>query len=90
MKFLRKQQTAGRVGYSPSHLMRLVREGKFPQPVPLGETSTAVAFVEDEVLEWMQARIAERDEQGYTPKAVNPREIHRRRAKERQLAEASA
>ena len=60
MKFIRKNPTADRVGYSPSHLMRLVREGKFPQPVPLGESSTAVAFVEDEVLEWMQERVDKR------------------------------
>ncbi len=59
MKFLRKQQTADRVGYSPSHLMRLVREGKFPQPVPLGPN--AVVFVEDEVLEWMQERVDKRE-----------------------------
>ena len=61
MRFLRKNKTADRVGYSPSHLMRLVREGKFPQPVPLGQTSTAVAFVEDEVEDWMRARVEERE-----------------------------
>ncbi len=88
MNFLRKRTTAQRVGYHPSHVMRLVRANKFPQPVRLG--SCSIAFVEKEVEAWMQARIAERDEQGYTPKAVNPREIHRRRAKERQLADASA
>ncbi len=60
MKFLRKNEAADRVGYSPSHLMRLVREGKFPQPVPLGQNATAVAFVEDEVLEWMQERVDKR------------------------------
>ncbi len=58
MRFLRKQQTADRIGFSPSHLMRLVREGDFPQPVPLG--ASAVAFVEDEVLEWMQERVDKR------------------------------
>ena len=58
MKFLRKQQTAERVGFSESHVMHLVREGKFPQPVPLGRN--AVAFVEDEVLEWMQERVDKR------------------------------
>ena len=60
MRFMRKQETAQRVGFSESHVMHLVREGKFPQPVPLGETSTAVAFVEDEVLEWMQDRVDKR------------------------------
>ncbi len=61
MRFLRKNKTADRVGYSPSHLMRLVREGKFPQPVPLGQTSTAVVFVEDEVEDWMRACVEQRE-----------------------------
>ena len=50
---------------------------------------------------WIQSRIAERDEKGYTPKHGNPRDnlpAHLRdtdprkirRNKERQLAEASA
>ncbi len=59
MKFLRKNQTADRVGFSQSHVMRLVRKGDFPQPVPLGPNS--VAFVEDEVEDWMRARVEERE-----------------------------
>ena len=59
MRFLRKHVAADRVGYHPEHLMRLVRQGKFPQPVQLGPRS--VAFLEDEVTEWQKARIAERD-----------------------------
>ena len=59
MRFLRKAVAADRVGYHPEHLMRLVRQGKFPAPVHLGPRT--VAFVEDEVNEWLKARIAERD-----------------------------
>ena len=72
--------------------MRLAAQGKFPQPVKLGDPEdprSAVAFVESEVEAWITERIAERDEKGFEPKAVNPRENHRR-AKERQLAGASA
>jgi prophage regulatory protein len=35
------------------------REGPFPRPVPLG--GRAVAWVEAEVSEWTDARVAERD-----------------------------
>ena len=59
MRFLRKAVAADRVGYHPEHLMRLVRQGKFPAPVHLGPRT--VAFVEDEVNAWLRARIAERD-----------------------------
>ena len=59
MRFLRKNEAADRVGFSQSHVMRLVREGDFPQPVPLGPNS--VAFVEDEVEDWMRARVEERE-----------------------------
>ena len=59
MRFIRKIPTAKLVGWHPSHLMRKVRAGEFPQPVQLGTNS--VAFVEDEVLAWQKARIAERD-----------------------------
>ena len=41
------------------HLMRLVKAGKFPAPIRIGGNS--VAFVEDEVIAWQEARIAERD-----------------------------
>ena len=59
MKFLRKPETAARVGYHPEHVMRLVREGRFPRPVRIGPRS--VAFVEDEVEAWMAERVEERD-----------------------------
>ena len=59
MRFIRKIPTAKLVGWHPSHLMRKVRAGEFPQPVRLGTNS--VAFVADEVLAWQEAKIAERD-----------------------------
>ena len=39
--------------------MRLVRAGQFPQPVQLGPNS--IAFVEEEVDRWQQARVEARD-----------------------------
>lgn len=59
MRFLRKPEAAARVGYHPEHVMRLVRQDRFPKPVRLGPNS--IAFVEDEVEAWMAARVADRD-----------------------------
>ncbi len=54
MKFLRKRAVSERVGFHPSHIMRLARAGKFPQAVQLGPNS--IAFVEEEVEAWQQER----------------------------------
>ena len=54
MRFIRKLDTAARVGWHPSHLMRKARAGEFPQPIQLGPNS--VAFVLEEVEAWMKAR----------------------------------
>jgi prophage regulatory protein len=59
MRFLSKRQVRERVLYSPQHIDRLERAGKFPKRVQLGPNR--VGWVESEVLEWMTKRIAERD-----------------------------
>ncbi len=59
---LTKKQAAIRVGLHPEYLMTLAREGKFPQPVKYeAESNSSVRFVEAEVSDWIEARIAERD-----------------------------
>ena len=91
-KFLRLNPTAERVGWGPKHTMRVATEPEYEHlgfPKPVRVSKNTIAFVESEIEQWLQARVAERDEQGFEPKAVNPRENHRR-AKERQLAGASA
>ncbi len=85
IRFLRKVHAAKKVGWHPEHMMKVATDPayahlNFPKPVRIGKNS--VAFVEDELDAWMKARIAERDEQGFQPKPVSPRENHRR-AKER-------
>ena len=62
MRFLKKREVAQRVGYHPVHIMRLVENHKFPQPVRLNDHT--VAFVEEEVEAWMQARVEERRPEG--------------------------
>ena len=63
-RLIRKKVAATRVGYHPVHIMRLAAQGKFPQPVRLGDPDdprSAVAFVESEVSAWIEERIAKRD-----------------------------
>ena len=62
MRFLKKREVAQRVGYHPVQIMRLVKNRKFPQPVRLNDHT--VAFLEEEVDAWMQARVEERQPEG--------------------------
>ncbi len=85
LNLLRKLVTAKRVGWHPEHMMKVALDPAyahldFPKPVRTGKNS--VAFVEAEIDAWIEARIAERDQVGFQPKQMNPRENHRR-AKER-------
>ncbi|NZB75851.1 AlpA family transcriptional regulator, partial [Escherichia coli] len=46
-----------RTGYSKAWIYRLMGQGKFPASVKIG--SRAIAFVESEIDEWINQRIAE-------------------------------
>ena len=59
MRILRQRQVIERVGYSPMHLWRLEKAGRFPRRVKLGPNS--VGWVSTEIDAWIEARIAERD-----------------------------
>lgn len=59
MKLLSKKQVRETVLYSPAHIARLEAEGKFPKRVRIG--SGRVGWVDEEVQDWLHARIAERD-----------------------------
>jgi prophage regulatory protein len=47
------------IRYSKPHLYRLIKVGKFPKPIELGEN--CIAFVESEVDAWLEAKLADRD-----------------------------
>ena len=59
MKLLSKTQVREKVLYSPAHIARLEAEGRFPKRVKLG--ASRVGWIENEVEDWLLARIAERD-----------------------------
>ena len=59
MRILSKRQLKELVLYSPQHVARLEAAGQFPKRVQPG--ANRVGWVEDEVLDWLQERIARRD-----------------------------
>ncbi|MEW9921339.1 helix-turn-helix transcriptional regulator [Marimonas sp. MJW-29] len=65
MRILSKRQLKELVLYSPQHVARLEKAGLFPKRVQLGPNR--VGWVEAEVLEWLQARLANRDAPPDTP-----------------------
>jgi prophage regulatory protein len=59
MKLLSKKAVRELVLFSYAHTARLEAAGKFPKRVQIGENR--VGYVEQEILDWIKARIAERD-----------------------------
>jgi len=55
MRILSKRQLRELVLYSPQHIARLEKAGKFPMRVRLG--NSRVGWIECEVLDWLQGRI---------------------------------
>ncbi|NRP56737.1 MULTISPECIES: AlpA family transcriptional regulator [unclassified Marinobacterium] len=59
MSFLKLHGVTEMTGLSRSHVYGLSKKGLFPKPVKLSERSSA--WVESEVQDWIEARIAARD-----------------------------
>lgn len=55
MRIISKRQLKELVLYSPQHIARLEKAGKFPKRVQLGPNR--VGWVESEVLDWLQIRL---------------------------------
>jgi prophage regulatory protein len=58
-KILRRPEVERATGLPRSSIYERVAAGKFPKPVPLGGRS--VGWLEAEVTEWQNQRVAERD-----------------------------
>jgi prophage regulatory protein len=58
-RLIRLDEVKRRTGFQKSSIYNRVAEGTFPRPVNLG--ARAVAWVEDEIQEWIDSRISERD-----------------------------
>ncbi|HBP1718579.1 TPA: helix-turn-helix transcriptional regulator [Pseudomonas aeruginosa] len=59
MRIIRLQEVMATTGLARSTIYKLISEGTFPKPVPLGGRS--VGWVEEEVQDWVLERIEERD-----------------------------
>ncbi|EGC3911673.1 AlpA family transcriptional regulator, partial [Escherichia coli] len=55
--FIRLSEVQRRTGYSKAWIYRLIKEQRFPQSVKIG--SRSIAFIESEIEEWINQRIAE-------------------------------
>ena len=60
MRILSKFQVKELVLYSPQHIARLEKAGQFPTRVRRGPNR--VGWVESEVLDWLNARLAQRED----------------------------
>ena len=58
LKILSRIQLAELLPYSLSHIARLEQAGQFPKRIKLG--TNRVGWLESEVDDWLQGRIAER------------------------------
>ncbi|AGH74723.1 helix-turn-helix transcriptional regulator [Edwardsiella piscicida] len=54
---IRLSEVQRRTGYSKAWIYRLLKENRFPQSIKIG--SRSIAFVESEVDDWINQRIAE-------------------------------
>jgi prophage regulatory protein len=59
MRLLSKKQVRELVLYSPQHISRLEKAGKFPKRIRLGPSR--VGWLESEVLDWLKFLIQQRD-----------------------------
>ncbi|WNN45446.1 helix-turn-helix transcriptional regulator [Winslowiella toletana] len=54
---IRLSEVQRRTGYSKAWIYRLLKEERFPSSIKIG--SRAIAFIESEIEEWINQRIAE-------------------------------
>ncbi|WP_099350727.1 helix-turn-helix transcriptional regulator [Erwinia amylovora] len=55
--FIRFPEVQKRSGYGKAWIYKLIAQGRFPQPIKIG--SRSIAFIESEIDEWINQRIAE-------------------------------
>ena len=62
MRIMRLKEVMDTTGLGRSYMYKLIADGVFPKPVPLGARATG--WVSDEVESWILERIGERDQVG--------------------------
>ena len=61
-RLLRITEVIHYTGCSRSYIYELARTGRFPKSIQLVRGGTSVAWVEEEVFDWIESRIKERDQ----------------------------
>ena len=59
MKIIRLKEVIDSTGLARSTIYKHIGQGTFPRPVPL--VGHCVGWLENEIQEWIKARVAERD-----------------------------
>ncbi|GLQ31725.1 AlpA family transcriptional regulator [Litoribrevibacter albus] len=59
MRFLRLKEVMHITGLGRTSVYNFMAEGKFPKSVSLGDR--AVAWIESDIEEWMEQKVADRD-----------------------------
>ena len=59
MRVITRREIVQKVGFSLMHISRLEKVGQFPRRIQLGPNR--VGWIEDEIDQWIKAKIAERD-----------------------------
>jgi prophage regulatory protein len=62
MRIMRLKEVMDTTGLGRSYIYKLIADGVFPKPVPLGARATG--WVSDEVESWILERLGERDQAG--------------------------
>ncbi len=60
---IRIKRVIALTGISKSYIYQLCEKGLFPKSIQLVDGGVAVAWVESEILDWIQSRIQARDEE---------------------------
>ena len=60
-RLIRIREVMNLVGLSKSHIYHLAAQGRFPKSIPLVSGGTSVAWLHDEIMDWLEGRVAERD-----------------------------
>jgi predicted DNA-binding transcriptional regulator AlpA len=74
MRILSPKQTWAKTSVSPRQQGRLIERGQFPKPIPLYEGGRRIGFVEEEIDEWMAARVAAARGNGHAKRTDPPAE----------------
>jgi prophage regulatory protein len=59
MKFIKLKEVMATTGLGRSSVYKFMDEGRFPKSISLGDR--AVAWIDDEIEEWMMNKVAQRD-----------------------------